>query len=119
MADATGFIWVVPVVNKGFRIGVKPVEAALRADPEETGAVFNNRPDSIIAQAVRVSRIVLVTRELPVFTIEFVEPSHRTHPDRSGTVFINSPYSIVAQAVRIVRLVLVPDKSRPFPGHID
>ena len=35
-----------------------------------------------MAQAVRIVRIVQVMRELPGFTIQFVEPSHRTHPDR-------------------------------------
>ena len=105
----------MPVVNKLFCFRIEPIEAALRADPEDTGAVFNNRPDDIMAQAVRIIRIVLVTRELPAFTIKFVEPSHRPHPDRPGPVFINSPYNIIAQAVRVVRVVLVPDESVLFP----
>jgi hypothetical protein len=68
-----------------------------------------------MAQAVRIIRSVLVTRELPAFTIEFVEPSHRTHPDRPGPVFVNSPCNIMAQAARIVRVVLVPDESVLLP----
>ena len=105
----------MPVVNKLFCFRIEPIEAALRADPEDTSAVFNNRPDDIMAKAVRVIRIMLVTRELLAVTIEFVEPDHRTDPDRPVPVFINSPYNIIAQAVRGVRVVLVADERVLFP----
>ena len=95
----------MPVVKKLFCFRIEPIEAALCADPDGTGAVFDNRPDDIIAQAVRVIGIVLVTRELPAVTSQFVEPFHGTHPDRPGPVFINRPNNIVAQAEGIVRFV--------------
>jgi len=45
----------------------------------------------IIAQTVRIIRIMQVTRELDAFTIKLVEPSVRTQPDYPRPVFLNSP----------------------------
>jgi hypothetical protein len=104
----------MPVVIKPFCFRIEPIEAAPCADPEDTRSVLDNRQDDIIAQAVRVIRIVLVTRDLLAVTIKFIEPSHRTSPDRPGPVLINDPHGIVAQAVKIVRVVLVPDESILF-----
>ena len=60
-------------MNKGFGIGVEAIEAVLRADPEDTGAIFKNRPDDIITQAGRIVGIMLVACELPAIPIQFVE----------------------------------------------
>ena len=89
MTEAGGIIGVMPIVKKPFCFRIEPIEASLRADPEDTRAVFNNPPDDIMAQTVRIIRIVEVTRELLALTIEFVEPSHRARPDRPVPVFIN------------------------------
>lgn len=51
---------------------IETIEAAAeRADPQPTVSIFNNRTDSIVAQALRILGIVLIAREWPRFSIAF------------------------------------------------
>ena len=100
-----GIIGDVFVVSKGPCFPIESIQAALRADPEETVLIFGNRPDGAVAEAIGIIRIAQVTRELSSVTIQFVESFHRPHPHHPGPVLIYCSYNIVAQTVRIIRFV--------------
>ena len=80
VAEAAGIIRVVPVMNESLRAWVEAVEASSRADPQVAIAIYENLMDGIVAQAVWIVGIVLVTGKPSALRIEFIKTALCTYP---------------------------------------
>ena len=101
-------------MNEGFCTRIEVVETPCRTDPHDSIAVFKDRPDGIVTQAVRVVRIVPVVRKLSTFKVKFIKPAKCTHPNCPGPVFENRSYRIIAQTLGVFRIMPVADETLRF-----
>ena len=92
-------------------VGIKPVQAAIRRNPECPGAIFQNAPNVIAAQACGIGWIVCVMRELFRFRIEAVETrAICPYPQNTRTVLVNHANAVVGNRHGIVRIVKIVRK---------
>ena len=90
------------------------VESAARSDPKRAGAVFINRPNSIVAEAMRILRVIDKMGKLFGGAIEAIEAAViSSDPKHAGVIFANGLDAIVAEAVGILPVIY---KTREFPG---
>jgi hypothetical protein len=80
-AQAVWIGGVMYVVKKGRCFPIESIQSAPpRANPKLTCLVYKNRFGNIVAQSLRIGRIMLIASESDRFRIEFAEPIVRADP---------------------------------------
>src|SRR5574341_1869999 len=77
----------------------------MRSNPKRPGVIFINDADTVVAETVRIFRIVFEASPLSAFTVEFIDPFLRSNPQHAGAILMDGPDAIVAETVRIFRVV--------------
>ncbi len=100
------------VMFESFCRPVEPIESTAKgSDPKNTGMVFEDAPDIIIAQAPGVTGIVSVVGEVIRFSVQLVQPPIcHAQPQKAFAIFINRTNNLVAQAIRVIGIGTVADK---------
>ncbi len=100
-------------MNEAFVFPIKFIEAAaIGADPENPGMIFDNGSDEIITDTVGVGGIVLIDGELIFLAVKFVESAATgPYPKCTGAIFIDSSHMMMIQTVGFSRGSQVTDKA--------
>src|SRR5689334_10168879 len=81
-----------------------------RADPKLGKRIFKNEGDGIIAQAVRIVRIMGEVIETLMLRSVAVQPAEGSHPEYTTRVFFNRSYNIITEAGWFLWIMTVTDK---------
>jgi hypothetical protein len=104
------------VMDKTFQVWVESVQSAVRANPQLALSVPINRKDSITAQAIGISGIVLIMGKALLVLVKSVEPcAIGTYPEHTLLVLVNSQDEIAAQTILIAGVVLIMGKLSRVP----
>src|SRR5690349_5786617 len=112
MRQAIGVVGFVLETGKGVRLPVQQVQAfGIGSNPEIFFAIFIDRNDSVLTDAMYIGRIVLKMYEPVSFPVKLIQASFSgTHPQMAGLVFQQLVNIIMGQATRISGLVPVMNK---------
>ncbi len=116
MAYTAGIIGIVPMLRKRSGFPVQNVySAALGGYPQETGMIFEDILNIVIADTAGIIGIMQIPGKGSVFPVQFVQPADGSDPQCSAAVFVNGEDTIIAQAVRVVRVMTVVRKTFRVP----
>jgi hypothetical protein len=97
---------IMPEVRKTLRLPVEAAESVFGSDPERANPVFVDHTYEIIAEAVRIVRIMPVTAKL--IAIVFVQAAMRPDPQKSLVILYDGGHPEIGQ---IDLKVLKPEHS--------
>ena len=110
--QAAGICLIVSIANETMAIGSPLAQPGFGANPQRARMVFADREQLSLAQALRISRVVLHPLERTGQSIKQIQTACRcADPDSTATILVQHLYVIVTQTGGVTAPISVRNKS--------